>query len=389
MKKSTICAALAAAVAAGATFSAVAATRYMYDIIDDVRVAPLVETSWGQGDSGVRGAYNYYTPSNYVCGCVATAGSQIMRYWRFPTAAVEAGTFTCAVDSVPQDFTMKGGTYDWANMPTNYVAGTTTDTEAIGKLTYDVGVAITTDWKASGGGSQSANLLAVFTNTFGYASAAIAGHASGTGVATLMNGIRLAVDSNGGTSVVTVHDGGRIRTSSITKGANGTVTLTFDGGTLEPLGDVEGLLDGMPLTIGSKGFVVDTAEYNVTFGNFTLTSGGELVKEGAGTLTITNSPALDAIAVKSGTLDLGGNAHQYGVLSGAGNVTNGTLAVTGAVRVKTGEHLTFQDVALTVSGAQVEIIDSENMTDSDPVLVAVSNQPISGRMRTALPNRVV
>ncbi len=156
----------------------------MYDAIDDVRVVPLVETSWGQGEHQVQGAYNYYTPNLYVCGCVATAGAQIMRYWRFPIAAVAAGTFACAVDSVVRKFTMKGGTYDWANMPTNYVAGTTTDTEAeaIGKLVFDVGVAVSTGWKASGGGSLTANLPAAFTGTFGYASAAIAGHASGTGL---------------------------------------------------------------------------------------------------------------------------------------------------------------------------------------------------------------
>ena len=48
----------------------------MYDTIDDVRVAPLVETSWGQGVHLVQGAYNYYTPKHYVCGCVATGGAR-------------------------------------------------------------------------------------------------------------------------------------------------------------------------------------------------------------------------------------------------------------------------------------------------------------------------
>ena len=177
-------AAVAVVVATSTTFPAFAATRYMYDAIDDVRVAPLVETSWGQGEHQVQGAYNYYTPNHYVCGCVATAGAQIMRYWRFPTGAVAAGTFACAVDSVARKFTMKGGTYDWANMPTIYVAGTTTDTEAeaIGKLVFDVGVAVSTCWKASGGESRTVNLPAAFTNAFGYASAAITGHASGTGL---------------------------------------------------------------------------------------------------------------------------------------------------------------------------------------------------------------
>ena len=107
MKTWTICTAITVVVAISTTVPAFAATRYMYDTIDDVRVAPLVETSWGQGEHQVQGAYNYYTPHHYVCGCVATAGSQIMRYWRFPTGAVAAGTFACAVDSVARKITME------------------------------------------------------------------------------------------------------------------------------------------------------------------------------------------------------------------------------------------------------------------------------------------
>ena len=51
---------LAVVVATSVAMPAFAATRYMYDAIDDVRVAPLVETSWGQGEHLVQGAYNYY-----------------------------------------------------------------------------------------------------------------------------------------------------------------------------------------------------------------------------------------------------------------------------------------------------------------------------------------
>lgn len=199
-----------------------------------------------------------------------------------------------------------------------------------------------------------------------------------------------------------VHDGGRIRTSSITKGAsaNANPTLTFDGGILEPLGNVEGLLDGMPLTIGEKGFIVDTVGYNVTLGNFTLTSpGGELIKTGVGTLTITNAPALETLTVSNGTLkvttamsgldavcvaagavlDLGGNALTCGTFSGAGVVTNGNLTVTDELRVGLGNPLTLIDVSLDIDGARIDVAGSESITGRDPIVVLTSNSPITGR----------
>ena len=231
---------------------------------------------------------------------------------------------------------------------------------------------------------------------------------SGTGVATFMGGVAMSVHDNGGTSVLSVHDGGRIRTSSITKGAseNAQPTVSFDGGILEPLGDVTGLLEGMPLTVGSKGFIVDTAGHNVSFGDFTLTGGGELIKTGAGTLTIANSP-WSAIAVSNGTLavaapsdtlasvyvakgavlDLGGNTVTCGAISGEGTVMNGTLIVTGTLSVAVGKRLTFTGAALNVSGARVMITTPESITGRDPIVVATSNQSITGHARTTVSGR--
>lgn len=234
---------------------------------------------------------------------------------------------------------------------------------------------------------------------------------SGTGVATFMRGVAMSVHNSGGRSELNVHDGGRIRTSSITKGtsANASPTLTFDGGILEPLGNVEGLLDGMPLTIGSKGFIVDTAGHNVTLGNFTLTStGGELVKFGTGTLTITNAPALGTLTVSNGTLkvttamnalsvvhvaegavlDLDGNTLTCGTFSGSGTVTNGSLTVTVELRVDLDNPPTFTDVLLNVDGAQIDVAGAESITGHDPIVVLTSNRPITGRpQRTNVPRK--
>jgi len=48
--------------------------------ISDVRVIPLVQSRWGQATACGYDTYNYYTPDQYPCGCVATALAQVMRY---------------------------------------------------------------------------------------------------------------------------------------------------------------------------------------------------------------------------------------------------------------------------------------------------------------------
>ncbi len=59
--------------------------------ISDVRVASFIMSRWSQTTAGGTACYNYYTPNGYLCGCVATAMSQLMRYWTFPTAGVGTG----------------------------------------------------------------------------------------------------------------------------------------------------------------------------------------------------------------------------------------------------------------------------------------------------------
>lgn len=116
--------------------------------ISDVRVAPLLKTKWGQGkDASGANCFNYYTPNHYVCGCTATAIAQIFRYHKFPKEAVEPESYECRIDGRYVWLTQKGGVYDWDNMP--YVPGaktTTSQRKAIGKLTYDVGLAVNAEY---------------------------------------------------------------------------------------------------------------------------------------------------------------------------------------------------------------------------------------------------
>ena len=118
--------------------------------ISDVRVAPLLKTKWGQSYVAGKPCFNYYTPSHYLCGCTATASAQILRYHKFPTEPVTPHTFERGVDWYSRELTQMGGVYDWNNMP--YVPRgnmTTAQRKAIGKLTYDVGLAVNEYYSAN------------------------------------------------------------------------------------------------------------------------------------------------------------------------------------------------------------------------------------------------
>ena len=89
--------------------------------------------------------FNYSTPNNYVCGCVATVGAQIMKYWQYPTAEIPQFSNVCSVDESPVTRNSIAGAFNWANMPLS-CEKTPTVTEAhqkaIGMLMYNVGVAV-------------------------------------------------------------------------------------------------------------------------------------------------------------------------------------------------------------------------------------------------------
>ncbi|MBR2837737.1 MAG: C10 family peptidase [Kiritimatiellae bacterium] len=141
--------------------------------ISDVRVAPLVKSKWSQGSVSGGYCYNYYTPNHYVCGCTATAMSQIMRYFEFPTASVAAHTFKCNVDGADQNLTMQGGVYDWANMTLVPANGGLSEAnrKAIGKLTSDAGIALKTDYSDGAANAYITDVPAALRNVFGYSDA--------------------------------------------------------------------------------------------------------------------------------------------------------------------------------------------------------------------------
>lgn len=143
--------------------------------ISDVRVDPFILSKWYQGYEGGL-CYNYYTPNNDVCGCVATAMAQWMRYYQHPSAGIGTNNFSISIDGVWTNRNTRGGDgnggiYSWANMPLDPDTGTTEiQRQAIGALCHDAGVAAHMQYSSGGSGAASSDALIALVSTFGYSS---------------------------------------------------------------------------------------------------------------------------------------------------------------------------------------------------------------------------
>ena len=143
--------------------------------VSDIRVAPLVQTKWGQDYvcNGTLTCYNYYTPNNYYCGCTATAMAQIVRYMQYPTAGIGVHQFG--------SYSTRGG--DGSGGPYNYSLMisqpgcdvTEAQRQQIGALCYDVGVAAYMDYGSGGSMAYIHAARTAFVNTFMYSNAIMGG----------------------------------------------------------------------------------------------------------------------------------------------------------------------------------------------------------------------
>jgi hypothetical protein len=144
--------------------------------VSDLRVGPLVQSKWSQDYEGTptQYCYNYYTPYHYVCGCVATALAQLLRFFSLPVDRVGTPSFTIHVNNVQKTASLRGGDgaggpYDWNNMVLDPDANTTEiQRQAIGALTYDAGVAVHMWYAADGSGAYTWDACRALLDTFGY-----------------------------------------------------------------------------------------------------------------------------------------------------------------------------------------------------------------------------
>lgn len=163
--------------------------------ISTVFVSPFVGSRWGQEDVGGKLCYNYYTPNNYVCGCVATAMAQLMRYHQYPTVGVGTGSFTITVDGVDQTASLRGGNgtggaYNWSLMPLiPSTASSEAERQAIGALCYDAGVSVNMDYSEAESGAYMSDAATQLINTFHYSNSILANNSDYTDITSSLHHI--------------------------------------------------------------------------------------------------------------------------------------------------------------------------------------------------------
>ena len=136
-------------------------------------VPNLVQTKWNQDYP-----YNYYCPAanggpggHYYAGCVATAMSQVMKYWNYPTKGQGSHTYNW------------GGTwsvnfgdtnYDWDNMPVTINSSSPqVEIDAVATLIYHCAVSVNMMWAIDGSGAYSQDVVGSIYQYFLYTNQAV------------------------------------------------------------------------------------------------------------------------------------------------------------------------------------------------------------------------
>ncbi|MBO7684414.1 MAG: C10 family peptidase, partial [Kiritimatiellae bacterium] len=148
--------------------------------VSDVRVNKLLKTEWSQdwcyiyNGADTCNVYNYYTPKNYPCGCVATAGAQIMMRWKQPKTSIAQFSNKCTVDDKSVTRKSVAGAFDWDNMFLKWdtKSGPLPEAQikAVSMLTYNIGVAVNMAWGDWYGSAYTKDLVDALKSRFGYKS---------------------------------------------------------------------------------------------------------------------------------------------------------------------------------------------------------------------------
>lgn len=146
-------------------------------------VSPLLGSTWDQGFP-----YNVLCPSESACGsygghvtvgCVATAMSQIMYYWRWPSTGTGSHCYTAPKYPQQQQCANFGATtYDWNGMTDS----PTSECYPAALISYHAGVSVNMDYNTDdvcSSGAYQATVATALKNYFKYASTCVAANKVG------------------------------------------------------------------------------------------------------------------------------------------------------------------------------------------------------------------
>ncbi|MBQ2441413.1 MAG: C10 family peptidase, partial [Paludibacteraceae bacterium] len=105
-------------------------------------------------------------------GCVATAGGQIMTYWKHHKQGKGNVSYTTSTHNLPLSADLSKSTYDWANIKDKYVRYPQNyndqQAKAVAVLLRDIGYAVQMNYMTTGSASSDQDMAMAFVNHFGY-----------------------------------------------------------------------------------------------------------------------------------------------------------------------------------------------------------------------------
>ena len=144
----------------------------------DKAVSPLLVTTWDQDYP-----YNYYAPAcnsywignHCYAGCVATAMSQVMKFWNWPETGV--GEHSYNTSSYPGNgATLSANfgatTYNWSIMPNQLGSQANEAAMAVALLMYHCGIAVDMDYSPNGSGAHTEDVAPALIDYFRYGACA-------------------------------------------------------------------------------------------------------------------------------------------------------------------------------------------------------------------------
>ena len=133
-------------------------------------VGPLLKTKWNQNSP-----YNLYAPQaaggpggRCYAGCVATAMSQVMKYWDHPITGTGNHSYYCQGYG-QQTANFGATTYQWDEMPNRLTSNSTqVQKEAVATLMYHCGVSVNMMFAPDGSGAYSQDVPGAMASYFDY-----------------------------------------------------------------------------------------------------------------------------------------------------------------------------------------------------------------------------
>ena len=133
----------------------------------------LCTTKWNQDSP-----YNLYAPEasggpggRCYAGCVATAMSQVMKYWNHPLQGTGSHSYYCwGYGSQSANF--GNTTYDWEHMPDRLGGTSQQEIEAVALLMYHCGVSVDMNFAPDGSGANSWDVPGAIRQYFSYSNQA-------------------------------------------------------------------------------------------------------------------------------------------------------------------------------------------------------------------------